>query len=93
MCCAFKKIIQVINFTGTLNNLIFVFTGNEQSTTQCPIKKPYDGKRNMILISLIVVTLVLVVICIAYLVLFGFEKYLINTHTEEQIYVNQIITA
>lgn len=71
----------------------FFFTGNGQSTTPCPIWKPNDGKRNMILISLIVVTLVLVVICIAYLVLFGFQKYLINTHREEQIYVNQIITA
>lgn len=71
----------------------FIFAGNGQSTTQCLNRKPDDGKRNMIEISLIVVTLVLAVICIAYLVLLGFEKYLINTHREEQIYVNQIITA
>lgn len=71
----------------------FFFTGNGKSTTQCPISKPYDEKRNMILISLIVVTLVLAVICIAYFVLLVFEKYLIKTHREEQIYVNQIITA
>lgn len=81
-------------FTGTLYYRIIFFTGNGQNTTQCPvIWKPYDGKGNMIFISLIVVTLVLAVICIAYLVLLGFEKYLINTHREEQMYVNQIITV
>lgn len=75
------------------NIVISFFTGNGQSTTQCPNRKPDDGKRNMILISLIVVTLVLAVICLAYLVLLRFEKYMINTDREEQIYVNQIITA
>lgn len=73
---------------------IYIFvTGNGQSTTPCPIWTPYDGKRNLILTSLIVVTLVLAVICIAYFVLLGFEKYLIHTHREEQLYANQIITA
>lgn len=67
--------------------------GTGQNTTQCHISIPYEGKRNMIFISLIVVTLVLAIICIAYFMLLGFEKYLMNTHREEQIYVNQIITA
>lgn len=86
-----QKIFQVIHFTGTLYYPLFA--GYGQSTTPCPIWKPNDGKWNMIRTSLIAVTLVLAVICIAYLVLLGFEKYLINTHREEHIYVNQIITA
>lgn len=71
----------------------FFLTVNGQSTTQCPVLKPYDGKRNMIRISLIVVTMVLTVICIAYFALLVFEKYLVKKHREEQIYVNQVITA
>lgn len=89
--CAFKNISS--NQFHRSIVLPYIFTGNGQSTTPCPIWTPYDGKRNLILTSLIVVTLVLAVICIAYLVLLGFEKYLINTHREEQIYANQIIPA
>lgn len=71
----------------------FFLTVNGQTTTQCPVWKPDNGKRNMIRISLIVITMVLAVICIAYFALLVFEKYLVKKHREENIYVNQVITA
>lgn len=92
LCCALKNILSN-QFHKNIVLPYFFFTGTGQNTTQCHISIPYEGKRNMIFISLIVVTLVLAIICIAYFMLLGFEKYLMNTHREEQIYVNQIITA
>lgn len=66
-------------------------TDNGHNSTHCqPTWKLYNKKRSMIRLSLTVITIVLAIICLAYIVLLAIEKHHVMVRREERIYVNQI---
>lgn len=76
----------------TYFNSISLTDNGHETKQRLPKWKQYERKKNM-KTSLIVVTTVLGITCLAYILLSLYEKYLIRSRREERIYVNQSITA
>lgn len=68
-------------------------TDNGHKTKQRLSKWKHNQRKKNMYTSLIIVTTLLGITCLAYILLSLYEKFLIRSLREERIYVNQSITA